>query len=1023
MGTLEGQASADEAAPAEAQGEEAAPVHNYILIIDNSRSTTGRHSLGSATDPKGLRFDAAKLVYQNVLSSAATGSRGKIGVIVFCGTKNCVTYGPLNIDDENLDAEIGNYLNAAANEKRRDNFTDIRTALATARDMLGDFDGSSSVLLLTDGVNDLTNKNDPFNRPENIAANEESVAIARQIRESGADFSVVALTSQEDVQNTDAFMMFINDLAEAGGGEEAEDGSYSNVLMATQGNLAAKLLQNLIRAESASETIETIVDYTPIRDAFHVPYNGITDATVNLTFMPEDKEKLDEIELISPSGESYAVWERGKASGTGEDDLDITESRSYIMLKIPSPEAGEWTLEATSNADGGEADSGVLINAVVRFHHNLRLRVDMAREVYAGDLLKIAAWFQSYDGEAFRDLTDSDIYGLSEATLTMIAPDGQQKTAEMKWNGSNYAIGFRPRIPGVWTAQVKVKNPYIQETVDDITFEVIPAPTPTPEPTPESTPEPGETPTPEPTQEPAATAFWVTEGTPTPEPTPTPTPAPTRTPKPSPTPKVVPIEDITVAVGSVVTAEDGKNYLVRGNTPVIVAWMLEGKTDYQTAELLENGEVVLSDIQNGDSLDRALFKEGPEYELRVTAMPKNGTKVDAKPTVRSYVFEAAPAVANIAGIALSAEPVAEEVDGLLCLDGNGDAVTLTWEIGGETDSVEVALTEDGAPMDVALESGAALSRDLFKDDSLYQLRVSAVPKNGTISKASPVSQALTFKVYPKCQPVTGLTLEIPGAEQSDGVYSLKTDSATVAWRYDAGIPDHFDLAVTDPQGAPFIREVLNAGQGEYRFTMTENGAYSVTLTAVPKYAPSEAVNASASLAVKPHIATFLEKYWYFIAGGAALLVAALVGLILLAKARSPKVTGSLRVKCEALDLDVKLPFEEGLRGVKLNSPLTAHPVLKKLKGGRARELLKNVKVNMCRANNLGKITSSVGSPESRARNEEIMHRPNESLISLVYTNPGTKAQEACYVGRHDVGASTMDIADGGTTYTFEFSPR
>ena len=54
--------------------ENSAPSHNYILIIDNSRSTTGRHSLGGATDPRGLRFDAARLVYQNVISSAVTHS-------------------------------------------------------------------------------------------------------------------------------------------------------------------------------------------------------------------------------------------------------------------------------------------------------------------------------------------------------------------------------------------------------------------------------------------------------------------------------------------------------------------------------------------------------------------------------------------------------------------------------------------------------------------------------------------------------------------------------------------------------------------------------------------------------------------------------------------------------------------------------------------------------------------------------------------------------------------------------------
>ena len=73
------------ALPAAGLAEEAMAQHNYILVIDNSRSTTGRHSLGEATDPKGLRFDAARLVYQNVLSS---GKDGQLDVIVFCGPKN-----------------------------------------------------------------------------------------------------------------------------------------------------------------------------------------------------------------------------------------------------------------------------------------------------------------------------------------------------------------------------------------------------------------------------------------------------------------------------------------------------------------------------------------------------------------------------------------------------------------------------------------------------------------------------------------------------------------------------------------------------------------------------------------------------------------------------------------------------------------------------------------------------------------------------------------------------------------------
>ena len=100
---------------AEDDGANAVRPHNYILIIDNSLSTSGKHSLGGATDPLGLRFDAAQLVYQNVVSAAATGSKGKLGVIVFCGPRNCVSYGPVDIDDEAMDDKIGKYLNAAAN--------------------------------------------------------------------------------------------------------------------------------------------------------------------------------------------------------------------------------------------------------------------------------------------------------------------------------------------------------------------------------------------------------------------------------------------------------------------------------------------------------------------------------------------------------------------------------------------------------------------------------------------------------------------------------------------------------------------------------------------------------------------------------------------------------------------------------------------------------------------------------------------------------------------------------------------
>ena len=231
-------------------------IHNYILIIDNSRSTTGRHSLGGATDPSGLRFDAAKLVYENVVSSETAENRGKIGVIVFCGPENCVSYGPLDIGSDKglLKQEIGNQLNEKANEDHRDNYTDIRTALDAARDMLGRFEGDTSIILLIDGVNDLTNTVDPFNQPENIEANNQSISIVKDFQYVGADFYVIALTAKDSIRNGETFMGFINQLAQAGGGNIQQDGSYDNVLMATQEDLSSKLLQMLIKAETSTDS-------------------------------------------------------------------------------------------------------------------------------------------------------------------------------------------------------------------------------------------------------------------------------------------------------------------------------------------------------------------------------------------------------------------------------------------------------------------------------------------------------------------------------------------------------------------------------------------------------------------------------------------------------------------------------------------------------------------------------------------------------------------------------------------------
>lgn len=957
--------------------------HNYILVIDNSRSTTGRHSLGDATDPKGLRFDAAQLVYQNVVSSGEMGSRGQLGVIVFCGPKNCVSYGPLDIGDPALDDKIGKYLNAAANAARRDAYTDIRTALQTASGMMADFEGDTSVILLTDGVNDLTNRSDPFSRPENIEANEQSAQIVAQMHAQGASFQVIALTAQENVTNSDAFMVFINQLAKAGGGEVDKSGEYSNVLMATQADLNSKLVQMLIKAESASESIQTIVENAPLDAPFTVPYNGITEATVNVTFMPEDKPMLARVALVDPSGQTHVLWDAGEIRD--EAGITATENRSYIMLDLAEPMAGEWRLQVDSREASGD-DSAVLINAVVRFNHNLRVRVEMADTVPVDESTRIDAWFQVYDGEVYEDLTDSGIYAQSKATLTVFTPSGNKKTVAMRQEGDRYTVHFKPKIIGDWKAEVKVQNPYVQQTLDDIAFHVT---------APESTPEP--TPTPEPSVE-ASVA-----------PTATPRPTPTPTPTPTPEPEVVPITSLALSIEPSVTTEAGELFL--SGEKATFSWTLEEETDSLEAVLMQGNKVV-GKLNSGMSFDSSFFKQGELYGFRVTAMPKNGELVGAKPTVQTLIFRAAPLPLDEGDITLDVQPRVEDSDDAVYVDRNAEQITLSFSVASPTDAVTAQLLEDGAPIASDLQSGDTVERSLLKDGAQYTLLVDALPKNGILVGTQPTQRALEFSLYPLPAEVQILSLDVPGSAAKDGVSKVKGNSAQLTWTAGGNI-DHYEVTVTDASGNLVARENLPASATSYTLNKGK-GDVKVELAAVPRYATSgDASVARASLTV--HSLSLIERFWYILVAAALLLAGGGVVLFKLLKERNAKhVTGTLRVRCDALNLNQLLTFFDDRKGVKENGPITGHAELAKLKGKPAYALLSNVKLNNA-------ITDREGRAPGESPEEEPRHRGNARVMRLTVTDPRTKQDAVYYVGRYDIEPTAVTLSDGTQEQEFTFT--
>jgi len=649
------------------------------------------------------------------------------------------------------------------------------------------------------------------------------------------------------------------------------------------------------------------------------------------------------------------------------------------MLGVPSPRAGDWSVVVTSRKASDDA-SRVLINAVVRFNHNLRLRVEMDDVVTAGDTAKIDAWFQTFNGETFEDLEDSDIYSQSTARLTVHTPGGNEKTVTMKREGSRYTLSFRAKAEGTWSADIQVHNPYVEAAAEDIRFEVVPPATPTPQPTPQ----------------PTATA--------TPRPTARPTPTPT------PTPEVVPIRSLDLSIEPSVTTEGGETLVGPGN--VTFSWTVEGETDSVEAVMLE-GDRVLGGMVSGVAFDSSFFQPGKTYALQVSAMPKNGELLSAEPTVATLAFRAAPQPFSEEALLLEVGPTVPDSDDAVYIDRNAEAVTLSWEVAGEADSVRAELLEDGEVLQADLQSGDSLPRDQFRDGAEYALRVSAVPRDGELAGVEATEKTLAFRLYPLPEPVSGLTLDVTNGALKDGVARIRGNTAQLAWGQDGGRVDHYELRVTDAGGATVLSQTLAAGQASFPLSKTDKGDWEVQLLAWPRYAAGEGDCAIA--AVRVHSLSFLEKFWPFIAGGAALLAAGAVAAFLLLKDRNAKrVTGTLRVRCEALGLDKQLTFFDDRKGVKVGDPITRHPELTRLKDKRALALLGNVRLDNA-------MTDRDGRAPGEDAEAEGLHRPNVRVVRLTCTDPVTKAQTVRCVGRYDVTPATLSIGDGAGSCEFTFS--
>ena len=895
-----------EETPLLAQAAQNAPGRNALIVV---------YCGPCDADPDGRRFEAARLAFENLASNAENAPKGQLGAIVFGGDHGCVSIGPMALAEgyDALATGIGAHLSSAALQNEP---SDMGPALRAAQRMLRRFgpnDETDLFLFIAEGE---AWSLEP--EPGTEAAEDIEDLIA-----SGARFFPISLS------------------------ESAE-------------SLNARTLEALIRAESDIDDTGRVTGSTPVKETFQVPYTGIAGADVNLMFAPGSKDLLQQVSLTDPDGNTYALWDG--AGPRPVEGIRVVEGDSYVLLTVPDPKVGEWTVSVAGQA--------VPVDTVVRLDQGLRLNVSMNSFIDIGSDEQVTVWFQAPDGW---DLDGSEIYTRSTATLQLFAPGESEptQTLEMTLNGARYTAEFTPDRLGIWTGRVVVENPWLRKTVSSVAFEVITPPTPTP----------------------------------TPRPTPT----------PSPVPALVPIEGIAVSISPTLSDAEGALYLDARADAATFSWEIDGEAEAVSAELLEDGEVLRSNLHSGVTMDRTLFKEGSEYTLRVTAMPKNGKVNSAEPVVEEVSFALAPEVVPVEALTLSVEPTVPDSDEMLYIDRDADSFTVSWTLDGQADAVEGTVIDQTTkvPLREHLSSGDTLERGLFEDGVVYALQVSAIPKNGTLTGEPAMEEILEFALYPQASPITGLRLDVPDGSLDGDVFQLGGSQGTLVWYMDEGEADYYQLLITDPQNAIAVQQTLPGSTVSYPLNLDQRGDYRVTLIATPRYAANAAMNVTASLTARPKLPGFLQKYWYFLVGGAALLAGLVALVIVIRNKTAKKVSGAVRIACYEPDaaINTLLVFSSEGRGVKLNAPLTAHPVIAKYKGKKLYTLLSNVRVNMATADSTGKAPGETG---------EVQHRANSPLISFTLARKKGEKGETVYVGRYDLGTSVLNIVDGGKTYEVLF---
>ncbi|USG65572.1 VWA domain-containing protein [Brevibacillus ruminantium] len=375
-----------------------------VLVVDVS------HSM-SQSDKNGVSLEAMKMF---VDMTSAQGN--KIGVVAYTD-KIEREKALINVNSEQDKKDIKAFIDSL----QKGPYTDIAVGVGEAVKILENGQDPAHapiIVLLADGNNDL---NKASKRTQEKSDEELNEAI-QTAKDKGYPIYTIGLNADGKLNRNP-----LQQIAAQTGGRFFETSTADNLpqilseIFANHSKVKVVPLQNFTSNGQFQEVPITI------------PNGSVLEANISIT-----SGKAVELKLTDPSGKDVAI---------PSQDILLSRSRTYTMLKLIQPSQGDWKLQVK----GAERDK-IAVNLIFNYDVQLMLEPLAAKAFKKGDVISIKAALVTNGQQS----VSPDLYKKMKAKL-IVQESGSQQPSEIDLTNTGSGFEGSFTIPEAKQYELKVK--------------------------------------------------------------------------------------------------------------------------------------------------------------------------------------------------------------------------------------------------------------------------------------------------------------------------------------------------------------------------------------------------------------------------------------------------------------------------------------------------------------------------------------------------------------------------------------